>query len=352
MSDETSFVTSLLAWYTDNQRPFPWRDTQDPYEIWVSEVILQQTRVAQGLPYYRQFLARFPTLQALAESDEQTLLRCWQGLGYYARARNMHAAAQQLFYVRKGVFPRTPTELQKIKGIGPYTAAAIASFAFGYVAPVLDGNVFRLLARYFGIHENIDVARNRAVFMAYLERLIHGQDPAYFNQAIMEFGAQQCRPKPRCNTCVLQACCYAFASQQQRTLPKRTPKRPMRIRYLHYCVFATAHGLFMRHRQEKDIWRGLYDFYLKEAKQPLIWAELQALAPECATLVPQHVSRWYKHLLTHQVIMACFFHITLPPMGTPTTFAQRHDLCFFTYEDLPSCPKPVLINNYLQKLEK
>ena len=348
MTEKKLFVQPLLEWYAENHRPFPWRNTKDPYKIWVSEVILQQTRAQQGLPYYLRFLELFPTLEVLAQSNQEDLLRCWQGLGYYARARNMHYAAKVLLNEHKGLFPTTPEALQNIKGIGPYTAAAIASFAFDYEIAVLDGNVFRLLSRYFGIDKEVNVERHRGIFMRCLKPLIHGEAPALFNQAIMEFGAQQCRPKPKCDLCLLQRTCHAWTHQKVDILPLKLPKKPKRTRYFHYFVFEEEHGLWLHQRQKKDIWQGLYDFYLIEATEPLEWEELCALEPTLPPYKPHRRSSWQHHLLTHQRIVAQFLHIS-HPLRDIFSFAKKNALFFADYATIDRYPKPILIAKYLRR---
>ena len=344
---ESNFVTTLLSWYKKYQRSLPWRGTKDPYKIWLSEITLQQTRTQQALPYYLRLLERFPTLEILAQSSEEELLRYWQGLGYYSRARNMREAARTLFEKHKGNFPRTPNELQKIKGIGPYTAAAIASFAFDYPSPVLDGNVFRLLARYFGIKVDISASSSRPLFINKLDNLIKSQDPSLFNQAIMEFGALQCSPKPRCSSCPLRSGCYAFNYKQVAYLPCKAPRRPLRSRYFHYIVIETPKGLCFRNRQTKDIWKGLYDFFVYEGNEPLSWKKLCEKQPVVRPYELQKQSDWYQHLLTHQRIMACFFHLSLS-FEEAKSFSYCHHLFHTPYEDINRLPKPILIANYLK----
>lgn len=347
MFQKETFLSILLKWYATYHRALPWRNTKNPYKIWVSEVILQQTRTTQGLPYYVRFLERFPNLRALAESSEEELLRVWQGLGYYARARNMHQAARTLIHEYGGSFPRNPAALEKIKGIGPYTAAAIASFAFGYPAPVLDGNVFRFSARYFGIQANISASSSRPLFMKKLNMLIKGQDPALFNQAMMEFGSQQCAPQPLCRGCPLQRGCYAFSHQKVSTLPQKSPQRPQRIRYFHYIALESPQGMLLRRRAAQDIWKGLYDFYAHEDHRPLLWADICNVLPTFTEYDLRKESAWYRHMLTHQRIMARFFHVQLPTAAIPT-LAQQYHLQHIHYEQVDTIPKPILIANYLK----
>ena len=350
MSVVEDFVLPVLRSYEKYHRPLPWRATRDPYRIWVSEVILQQTRAQQAIPYYKRFLERFPSLHHLAESNEEEVLRCWQGLGYYARARHMREAARQLVNEQGGCFPSHPSELQKIKGIGPYTAAAIASFAFGYKAAVLDGNVFRLLSRYFGISDDIRASRTREIFMNRLDPLIKEQDPAHFNQAIMEFGAQQCRPRPLCPSCELRKSCYAFFHQKTHLLPYKSALRAPRLRYFYYFVFESPKGVLLRLRAAKDIWQGLYDFYAYESEVALPWEEVRGLCPEFSSYALSKQSPWQQHLLTHQTIRGMFSHFSVSASDA-NALCARYDLQHVPYEGLSQFPKPIFILNYL-KTEK
>ena len=204
------FTRILEQWYNKNKRDLPWRRTRNPYHIWVSEIILQQTRINQGLDYYLRFLQKFPDIQSLAEAGEIEVLKIWQGLGYYSRARNMHAAAKEIMNLHKGIFPETYEEIRKLKGIGDYTAAAIASIAYGIPAPVVDGNVLRLFARFFGIKEPVDTEKGKKAVLEIAKQVINPRNPGDFNQAIMEFGALQCKPLPDCRTCPLNSGCVAF----------------------------------------------------------------------------------------------------------------------------------------------
>ena len=232
------FTNLLLQWYLQNKRDLPWRKTTDAYPIWLSEIMLQQTRVAQGMPYFLSFMERFPTVFDLAKADEEQVLKLWQGLGYYSRARNMHKTAQIIASECNGEFPNNYTDLLKLKGIGDYTAAAIASFAFNEVVPVVDGNVFRVLSRYFDIETDISSATAKKEFAALGRELMPKANPALFNQAIMEFGALQCVPKnPDCGICIFSSSCAALQKNKVNQLPIKTKKAKVRNRYFHYLVF-------------------------------------------------------------------------------------------------------------------
>ena len=262
------FAETLLNWYQRHKRNLPWRETTDAYAIWLSEVILQQTRVAQGLPYYLKFIEAYPTVQYLAAAPEDEVLRLWQGLGYYSRARNMHFTAKQVVQEYNGQFPSSYHELQKLKGVGSYTAAAVASFAFKEKVAVLDGNVFRVLSRVFGISDDIAAPASRKVFQQLADSLIPEQAPDTFNQAIMEFGAIQCTPvMPDCMFCPLQTSCFAFNRGLVQELPVKSKAKAVRPRFFHYLVFEWQGSYFMRKRLAGDIWQGLYDFYLYEAAE-------------------------------------------------------------------------------------
>lgn len=350
---ETSFAPILEQWYSVHKRDLPWRHTRDPYRIWLSEVILQQTRVAQGKPYYERFVDAYATVADLAQADERELLRLWQGLGYYSRARNLHQTARYVTLQLEGKFPDTYQDLLKMKGIGAYTAAAIASFAFGERVPVVDGNVYRVLARVFGIEEDITTTTAKKTFAALANRLIQSaDDPATYNQAIMEFGAIHCTPvAPDCLLCPLQQGCVAYLTGRQHQLPVKAKKAPVRERFFTYLIFRSKGRLALRERKAKDVWQNLHDFYLLETEDHQD-ALQDLLLPEAAlNLVQQGVIAGLPvesfQLLSHQRIRAKFYLIDLPdePTGSLPT-----DLHWFTIDEINDLPKPVLITNYLENL--
>ena len=236
-----NFAYKLLAWYHENRRILPWRDTHDPYIIWISEIILQQTRVVQGYDYFLRFMNRFPDVDALAAASEDEVLKCWQGLGYYSRARNLHAAARQI--VEWGGFPERYENIRQLKGVGDYTAAAIASFAFGLPHAVVDGNVYRVLSRYYGIEEPIDTGHGKKYFAAMAQELLpEGREAADYNQAVMDFGAMQCVPKsPKCEDCPLVDGCAAFRDKKIQELPVKSRALTVTERYLHYMYIAVSY---------------------------------------------------------------------------------------------------------------
>ena len=341
------FSRYLLSWYQQNKRDLPWRHTTDPYKVWLSEIILQQTRVAQGMPYYEKFVANFPTVFDLAAADEQQVLRLWQGLGYYSRARNLHSCAKMVVEEYGGEFPETAAELQKLKGIGEYTAAAIASFCFKEAAPVLDGNVFRVVARYFGLDHNIADAKSKKAFYEVLHEVIDREHPDQFNQAIMEFGALHCTPaKPMCMYCDLREDCYAAQHQKQQELPVKIKKLKIRKRNFQYLVFISGDQVFMKERGAKDIWQGLHDFYLLEADQFDPKAHFNQTQLAAASL--QHESAPYKHILTHQRIEAQFFVISIHDESAFGPMLEG--MQSYRFEELTDIPKPKLIDNYLNEV--
>lgn len=256
------FSNTLTAWYLQNKRDLPWRNTTNPYQIWLSEIMLQQTRVAQGLPYFMNFIEKFPTVFDLANATEETVLKNWQGLGYYSRARNLHATAKYIAFDCNGQFPNTFSELKKLKGVGEYTAAAIASFSFNEIVPVVDGNVYRVLARYFDIETDIASNPAKKEFFELASELISKKNPALFNQAIMEFGALQCVPKnPNCSDCVFNSSCAALQKKKVAALPVKNKKIKITKRYLNYIVTADEdENTVVQKRTEKGIWQNLYEF--------------------------------------------------------------------------------------------
>ena len=258
------FSATIMAWYAEHQRELPWRQTKDPYAIWLSEIILQQTRVAQGLPYFERLITAFPTVRDLAEAPEASLLRLWQGLGYYSRARNLQKAAQMVMRDFKGSFPQTYDEIILLPGVGPYTAAAIASFAFDEAKAVVDGNVYRVLSRVFAVETDIASSSARGVFTSLAQSLIPTQDPATFNQAIMEFGALQCTPAPDCSVCPVAIFCQSNTTKRVAEFPIKTKKTKVKEIEMNYLVIEQNGQLLVRERTEKGIWKGLWEFYLIE----------------------------------------------------------------------------------------
>ena len=277
MSDNNLLFTErIINWYGVNKRDVPWRNTKDPYYIWLSEVILQQTRVAQGLPYYKTFVEAFPSIQDLAHASEEQVLKLWQGLGYYSRARNMHHTARYIVTELNGNFPNKYSELIKLKGVGDYTASAIASFCFNEIQPVVDGNVYRILARYFGVSTPINSNKAQKEFKEIAFELIDAKNPGLFNQAIMEFGSLQCRPRnPNCDTCDLSTSCVALHTNQVSVLPKKNKKTKFRKRFFNYLLIETEQNkIVVNKRKGKGIWENLYEFPLVETSNQIDYNNL------------------------------------------------------------------------------
>lgn len=337
------FAESLIIWYKDHARDLPWRRTQDPYLIWLSEIILQQTRVVQGLPYYYKLSEAFPTVFDLAAADETTLFRLWQGLGYYSRARNLHKTAKFIVETRGGIFPTSYTELLQLTGVGPYTAAAIASFAFGEASPVVDGNVFRILARHFGIETDILHSSARKEFTRLAQELIPSSDPARFNQAIMEFGSLQCSPAPTCDPCPLISSCFAYQNGRVQDLPVKTKSKAPRIRQFKYFVIEQSGRLLVHQRQVKDIWQGLWEFFCVESNE---LSEAIDLHPFLSLMMPYAVPLQSPgiHVLSHQKIVSEAWMVYLP---ADFTFELPENYQWILSPEFEQLGKPVLLLNLI-----
>lgn len=345
------FHQILINWYRANKRDLPWRNTRNPYFIWLSEIILQQTRVEQGLPYYKKFVEEFPTIKDLAEADEEKVLKLWQGLGYYSRARNLHYTAKTILNTYRGKFPDDYKNILALRGIGEYTGAAIVSFAFDKPYAVVDGNVFRVLARFFGITTPIDSNKGKKDFFELAASLLDKNNPAEYNQAIMEFGAMQCVPKnPSCTTCPFNSNCFALGNKQIETLPVKSQKIKQRDRFFNYLVISSKNKLLLNKRTENDIWQNLYDFPLIETENrmeeaKLIQSEkwLSYFAGHSLTI--KNISEEYKHVLSHQKIYAKFWQIEIDTM--PASLKKIYTLIPFS--KLYEYAVPKLVDNYLQK---
>jgi A/G-specific adenine glycosylase len=349
------FTQKIIEWYHDNKRLLPWRDTSDPYKIWLSEIILQQTRVAQGLPYYLKFIARFPDVVKLSRAGEQEVLRLWQGLGYYTRARNLHRCAKMVAEQYHARFPETFQELQKLPGIGPYTAAAIASISFKEPVAVVDGNVYRVLARHFGIEQDIGLPETKKYFFDLANILIDRDHPDDFNQAIMEFGALHCTPQnPKCMECVLKNSCKAYATDEQMLLPVKRKAIKIRKRYLYYLVIRKNKKLVLQKRMGKDIWQGLYDFYAIETARPYnplkILEQSGLLEKWTSKIEIGRPSPVYKHILSHQTLSARFIPIFLTSKETIPPRWLGKKIRFYSAREVHLLPKPVLVSKHLQEI--
>lgn len=306
------FSHSLLNWYRDHKRDLPWRNGNSAYRTWLSEIILQQTRVHQGLNYYSHFVEQYSNVVALADAPLEDVLKLWQGLGYYSRARNMHKAAQMVAYEMGGVFPETYKQLVLLPGVGPYTAAAIASIIFGEVVPAVDGNVKRVISRFFYLKGSIDNVNVTKDINALVSELISTASPGDFNQAMMDLGAMVCKPKkPICDKCPLEYGCMARAHNVQEQLPVRKAKVPKRTRYFYYFVFLYQRKTWLQKRTEKDIWEGLYEFPLVESDCELSFDDLCKQVDKLWGINMSfekdiQINNLVKHVLTHQIIMAQF----------------------------------------------
>jgi len=341
------FTKSLTQWYLQNKRDLPWRNTVDPYPIWLSEIILQQTRVAQGTPYFLSFLNAFPTVFDLANANEEQVLKLWQGLGYYSRARNLHKTAQFVAQELSGVFPPTYKDLLKLKGVGEYTAAAIASFSYNEAVPVVDGNVFRVLSRYFDVETDIAVASAKKEFAALAFELMPKDNPALFNQAIMEFGALQCVPKsPNCGICIFNESCAALQKKKVDQLPVNNKKLKVRNRYFNYLVVSDENeNTIIQKRTAKGIWHNLYEF-------PLIETDIVEGFDSISTMIQdqffenndvlsieEHNEKSIIHKLSHQHL-----HIKFWKVSVKGTIENGIDA-----ETLKTFPFPIVIFNFIEK---
>jgi A/G-specific adenine glycosylase len=403
-----NFAFDLIAWYQENKRDLPWRNIKDAYLIWLSEVILQQTRVIQGMPYYLRFSTAYPTVEQMAAATEKDILRLWQGLGYYSRARNMHHTAQVIVNEHDSKFPDNYKALKKLKGIGDYTASAIASFGFNEKVAVVDGNVFRVLSRVFGVEEDIGSTKGKKVFAELAKTLLPESQTDIYNQAIMEFGALFCKPSsPDCPNCIFRDSCVAFAQKKQDILPIKAKKVQVKKRYLHYLVIEHNKKLLMKERFEGDVWQGLYDFVLVEkgvasqmiAKQAekvideindgvndksgeiieteqnveiekvsLAYAiDLQIKELPILTLGGEQSmmfdgftepimflteSQTYLHKLTHQTMYVTFSHLRTNETAFADEIASEVQGKFYELDEIHELPKPILVDNYLKEYFK
>lgn len=337
-----NFSHILIRWYEKNKRDLPWREVESPYHVWLSEIMLQQTQVSQGLPYYERFINTFPDVFSLAEAEEQEVLKLWQGLGYYSRARNLHVTAKVIAYEMNGVFPNTYHQLIKLKGIGDYTAAAIASICFNEAVPTIDGNVYRVLSRIFGLKTPINEHKAKAEFKSLAQSLMTGDDPGTFNQAMMEFGALQCTPKnPDCDKCPVIHMCYAFENNMIDKLPAKTKKVKVKKRFFDYLIFHFPQNkTLLRKREKQDIWRHLYEFPLIESDHfpdpDFIHQEAKIIASvdQIKLLTPQPI----KHKLTHQEINIRFWKVE--------SYDNNNDS--IVWESIGEHPLPIVIHNFLE----
>ena len=341
------FSGTLLDWYAENKRDLPWRNTTDPYLIWISEIILQQTRVAQGYEYFLRFIKRFPDVVSLAAASEDEVMKYWQGLGYYSRARNLHAAAKSM----KGTFPKTYAEVRALKGVGDYTAAAICSFAYDMPYAAVDGNVYRVLSRYFGIDVPIDSTEGKKTFTALAGEVLDKSRPADYNQAIMDFGAVQCTPQsPNCLFCPLSGSCRALSEGKVQQLPVKQHRTKTTNRYFNYIYVRMGAHTLIHKRTEDDIWKNLFELPLVETEKDLSEEEFlacpqfHALFAEGEVRMVRTLLRGVKHVLSHRVIYTNFYEVTLPDNSSSFSSYQR-----VAVEDLGRYAVPRLIHAFLEK---
>ena len=341
---------TLINWFAENRRDLPWRHNPTPYQVWLSEIILQQTRVNQGWDYYLRFVEKWPTVNDLANATEEEVLKMWQGLGYYSRARNLHQCAKQIVEQHGGQFPADFEKLKQLKGIGDYTAAAIASIAFDLPHAVVDGNVYRVLSRLFDIDTPININEGQIVFAKIADDLLNREQPGLHNQAMMEFGALQCTPKnPNCLLCPLQAQCLAFANQTVMQRPVKLQKLKVTTRYFNYLVFRIEGNVYLHKRSGNDIWKNLYDFPCIESKNPMTVEEViasekfqQLIENKSFTIIK--TSPTFTHKLTHRTIIAQFIEIKLEEK---LLRIETNDLFLARETDLGNFPIPRLIDLYL-----
>lgn len=346
------FGENLLIWYRLNKRDLPWRETTDPYKIWLSEIILQQTRVIQGMNYFYQFVNEFPDVQALANAPQDKIYKMWQGLGYYNRAENLMKAAKTIVEKYQGKFPCEYDELLKIKGIGSYTAAAISSIAFNVARPVVDGNVFRVLSRIFGIETPVNTTKSKKEFELLAGKLMDTHPPGEFNQALMEFGALYCTVNnPDCENCIFKNKCYAFKNRLVNHFPVKNPKIPPKKIFFYFFVIeiinAEGFSFYIKRRSDKDIWRNLYDFPSVEFTEPV---EVMTVLNEFLKIINQtnavvkNISNTYVHQLTHRQINATFIRLIVDKL---IDISDKNSLLLVSERDIEKYPVPRLLEKYL-----
>jgi A/G-specific adenine glycosylase len=343
-------VLEILIWYKKNSRPLPWRQTTDPYQIWLSEVILQQTQVIQGLKYFHAFIENYPSISDLANANEQDILKLWQGLGYYSRARNLLKTAQIIHTTCNNTFPDTYKSLLNLPGVGDYTASAILSFAFQKSFPTLDGNVFRVISRLYNLDIPIDVPKNRTVFKDILNSMIQGVDPRLFNNAMMELGATICKPKlAMCSSCPVQLHCLAFKNDTVNKRPVKLGKTKRRNRYFNYLYITYKDKYYIHKREGKDIWENLYQLPLLESERVLDKSDLISkinsnILSNSAFILGEQKD--YTHLLSHQTIEARFTHLICEEQ--PEFYASN--FVTVSSEKANNYPVPVLVEKFLLSL--
>ena len=339
-----SFSKKLLEWYNPTSRNLPWKQTNDAYKIWLSEIILQQTRVEQGTPYYLAFIKKYPTVKKLANAPLDDVLKLWEGLGYYSRARNLHVAAQQILEIHQGKFPETYAEIVALKGIGNYTAAAVASFAYNLPHAVVDGNVFRVLSRVFGIETPIDSTEGKKQFAQLAQQLLVKKKPSIHNQAIMDFGALVCKPQnPLCEQCPFSSECKALELNKINILPIKAKKLIKSERHFHYFVLFDSKNIYIKQRTENDIWKGLFEFPVEEAVGQWSMVNSKFLQKINYRLSSIDHRLSYKQTLSHQYINGHFYEIRLsklPKLEKSYLKIEKKNILNFAF--------PKIIRSYLE----
>ncbi|MEI7594249.1 MAG: A/G-specific adenine glycosylase [Bacteroidota bacterium] len=347
--NNTNFSTILIEWYLRNGRSFPWRETKNPYKIWISEVIFQQTRIEQGFEYYNSFIKKFPTIEKLAISDLNSVLKSWQGLGYYSRAINLHTAANHILKEFNGGFPEKYDDILKLKGVGEYIAAAIASFAFKLPYPVIDGNVFRFISRFFAIDTPIDTSKGKLEIKEALDKVFDSQNPDSFNQAIMDFGSLICsKSNPKCNTCPFANSCKAYKLDIVSALPLKTKKTKVRSRFLFYLIIKNKNNIYVNKRNLDGIWKNLYDFPCIETEINISTDELIASKMfndffKNEKLTITKVSEVYAHQLSHQLLNIKFIHVE--------SAIKLQNYTSININDFSKLPISKIIEKYFKKNE-
>ena len=342
-----NFSTKLINWYTVNKRDLPWRSTNNPYYIWLSEIILQQTQVVQGTPYYHAFTSQFPTVYDLANANEEDVLKLWQGLGYYSRARNLHWSSKYIVKELDGVFPDTYKDILKLKGVGDYTASAIASICFNEVTAVVDGNVYRALSRIFGIETPINSTPGQKEFKALAQQLIDKQQPAIFNQAIMEFGARQCKPKnPDCSVCPFKTSCLALKENKIDVLPVKLKKTKVTKKYFNFIVIISKNEkTILEQRIGSGIWQNLYQFPLIETEKPSTYNNIKSKIENLDVLEDMNFDvHLYNdtdiiHKLSHQHLYTKFWIVSVDE-----SIEKGIEI-----SNIKDFPVPILIGNFIDK---
>ena len=345
------FTNKIYHWYEKNKRNLPWRNVDDPYQIWISEIILQQTRVAQGITFFNNFISCFPNVKKLASASEDEVLKQWQGLGYYSRARNLHFTARQIQKEFNGNFPSNYKNILALKGIGKYTAAAIASIAYGLPYPAVDGNVIRVLSRYFGYTDNVDSAKGKKEIEQIAAEIMETKNPGMHNQAIMEFGALVCTPKsPKCLSCSVNETCFANLNNLQNQIPVRNIKSTQTIRHFTYFYIDAGKHTFIEKRSKNDIWKNLYQFPLLETPQELTITEIanhEYFKRELNSPAITFISKIKKHVLSHQIIFARL--VKVEPQNNPGNFNPK--FIQINKKDIFTFAVPKLLERFIDELQ-